>query len=137
VRRVDEGFAFCNGIAIAPDGKTIVVAETFTKKLWAYATHDLTKRAFATLGGDHRGGPDGIDFDIDGNLLATNWGGGAIEVFDNSGKLIEKIITPFAAPSNLHFGGEDGCELWITEHTNNAIWKTRWRRPGLLAVTVK
>jgi gluconolactonase len=138
VLRLDQGFAFCNGIALWPRGKMLVVAETFTRKLWAYdvvaAGRLANKRVWATLSGSHRGGPDGIDFDIDGNLLATNWGGGAIEVFDPHGKPLERIATPFEQPSNLHFGGADGCDLWITEHTNNAVWKTRWRRPGLLAI---
>lgn len=132
LHKIDDGFAFCNGIAIAPDATTLIVAETHTKSLWAY-DESRTRRLFARLTGAHHGGPDGIDFDIDGNLLATNWGGSAIEVFDPGGSLIEMIATPFAAPSNLHFGGADGCDLWITEHTNHAVWRTRWHRPGLLA----
>jgi gluconolactonase len=134
---LDGGFAFCNGIALSIDDSMLIVAETFTKKLWAYDLNregsQSKKRHWATLTGAHRGGPDGIDFDIEGNLLAANWGGGAIEVFDSKGKLLERIQTPFAAPSNLHFGGADGRDLFITEHTNNAVWKTRWRYRGLLA----
>jgi gluconolactonase len=141
VRCLDNGFAFSNGIALSPTGNFLVVAETFTKKLWAYDLvspgHITGKRCWACLSGDHRGGPDGIDFDCDGNLLATNWGGSAIEVFDSQGQPIERIKTPFIQPSNLHFGGVDGCELWITEHTHNAVWRTRWHRPGLLALVAK
>jgi gluconolactonase len=115
-----------------------VVAETFTKTLWAYelteSGHVVRKSHWATLSGNHRGGPDGIDFDIDGNLLATNWGGGAIEIFDPSGRAIDRLSTPFTQPSNLHFGGPDGCDLFVTEHTSNAVWKTRWPRPGLLSL---
>ena len=141
VIRVDEGYAFCNGIAVAADDRTLIVAETFTKRLWAF---DLVrpgdarnKRLFATLSGDHRGGPDGVDFDQQGNLLAANWGGGAIEVFDPAGRALEKIVTPFSQPSNLHFGGGDGRTLYVTEHSNNAIWRTTWRYPGMLAMRGK
>lgn len=136
--RLDDGFAFCNGIALGADGSTLVVAETLTKTLWAYDVDSpgqvSNKRRFATLPGDHPGGPDGIDFDVAGHLLVTNWGGGAIEVFDPRGKLIERIMTPFEKPSNLHFGGPDGCDLYVTEHTTDAVWKTRWHHPGLLAL---
>lgn len=136
VVRLDTGYAFCNGLAVAADDATLVVAETPTKKLWAY---DLpapgrvaNRRLFATLRGEHKGGPDGMDFDAGGALLATNHGGSAIEVFDATGQPEEVIELPFAHPSNVHFGGEDGRDLYITEHTNNAIWRTRWHRPGLL-----
>jgi gluconolactonase len=138
---IDQGYAFPNGVAVSAGDTMLVVAETFTKRLWAF---DLAapgqvreSRVFATLSGDHRGGPDGIDFDEQGNLLAANWGGGAVEVFDPSGQPIDKILTPFAQPSNIHFGGDDGRTLIITEHTNNAVWKTTWRHRGLLALEAR
>jgi gluconolactonase len=138
VIRLDQGFAFCNGIALSADGKVLIVAETFTKTLWAYDLaapgHIASRRRWATLRGDHAGGPDGIDFDVEGSLLATNWGGGTIEVFDRAGERTDVIPLPFAQPSNLHFGGADGRDLYVTEHTNNAVWKTRWRHAGLLAL---
>ncbi len=138
VVRLDGGFAFSNGIAVSGDGRTLIVAETDTKKLWAFDIlgpgQVANRRVWAALSGDHHGGPDGLDFDVGGNLLATNWGGGWIEVFDSAGAPVERITLPFAKPSNLHFGGADGCDLGITEHTNHAVWKTRWRRPGLLAL---
>jgi gluconolactonase len=139
VKRVDGGFAFSNGIAVAQGDRKLLVAETFTKTIWQY---DLAapgkacnKRVFATLSGEHRGGPDGIDLDVAGNLLAANWGGSMIEAFDPAGRLIEQIRTEFAQPSNLHFGGADGRTLFVTEHTNNAIWKTTWLHAGLLALS--
>ena len=136
VTRLDGGYAFSNGLAVRADDALLVVAETFTKRLWAY---DISEpgvvgeaRLFATLTGEHKGGPDGMDYDIDGNLLVTNHGGSVIEVFNPSGDRFDTIDLPFDKPSNLHFGGEDGRDLYITEHTHNAIWKTRWRRPGLI-----
>jgi gluconolactonase len=138
VIRIDAGFAFCNGIAVAAGDAMLIVAETFTKMLWAYDLlspgHAHNKRPFAKLRGDHRGGPDGIDFDCEGNLLAANWGGSMIEVFDRNGEPLEQMRTPFDQPSNLHFGGADGRTLWVTEHTNNAVWKTTWRYRGLLTI---
>lgn len=135
VRRLDQGFAFCNGIAVSADDSTLIVAETHRKKLWAYDIRSpgiiAGKRVFATLSGEHFGGPDGIDFDAAGNLLATNWGGSCIEVFDSAAKRVELIPTPFAKPSNLHLGGVEGRELWVTEHTFMGVWKSRWHHCGL------
>lgn len=134
VTLLDDGYAFSNGVAVSPDQALLVVAETYRKCLWAYQiTGDEAfndKCLFATLPGDHMGGPDGLDFDIEGNLLAANWGGGSIDVFCPEGTLRERIATPFSSPSNIHFGGEDGHDLYITEHTNHAVWKTRWQHAG-------
>ena len=136
VVRIGQGYAFPNGIAVRADASQLILAETFTKTLWAFTIPPenmpalFIRRRFATLPGEHRGGPDGMDFDAQGNLLATNWGGGAIEVFDPSGTLVERIATPFDKPSNIHFGGADGRDLYVTEHTTNGLWRTRWRVPG-------
>ena len=134
VHRLDEGYAFCNGLAVDADDRTLIVAETFTKSLWAY---DLdapgtvsNKRLFAKLPGDDAGGPDGMDFDVEGNLLVAHWKGSSIDVFDPQGSAIERIETPFDRPSNVHFGGEDGKSIYITELSNGAVWRTTWRCAG-------
>jgi gluconolactonase len=134
VRKLDSGYQFCNGIALSADGRLLIVAETATKKLWAFDITEpgvaVNKRLWATLPGEHNGGPDGMDFDATGLLLATNWGGGAIEVFDKDGKLVERLVTPFDRPSNVHFGGPDGKRLYVTEHSTNGVWTSTWRHAG-------
>jgi gluconolactonase len=135
VHRLDDGYAFSNGLAVNADDTMLIVAETYTKSLWAYTLNApgivSGKRLFGKLPGEHVGGPDGMDFDVEGNLLVANWGGGAIEVFDRNGKHIERITTLFQKPSNVHFGGADGCRLVITENGSHTIWETRWRCAGL------
>ena len=68
-RRVAEGFAFPNGMAVTPDNSTLIVAESFGKKLTAFeiaADGGLSKRrVWADLG---NGVPDGICLDADGAL---------------------------------------------------------------------
>jgi gluconolactonase len=137
VRRLDSGYQFSNGIAVSPDGRWLIVAETRPKKLWSFAL-DVQggvvgkKRLWGTLTGNHLGGPDGIDFSPDGSLLlAVNWGGGCIEAFAaDSGRPVAIIETPFERPSNLHFS-PDGKSVWITEHTHMSVWRTDWPMPGL------
>lgn len=134
VVRLDEGYQFCNGISVTADDHTLIVAETRTKSLWAFDILGpgsvANKRLWAELPGDHNGGPDGVDFDEAGNLLATNIGASAIEVFAPDGSWLQSIETPFARPSNVHFGGPDGRWVYVTEHTNNALWKFHWVRRG-------
>jgi sugar lactone lactonase YvrE len=67
VRRVAEGMAFPNGMAITPDNRTLIVAESHGKRLTAFdilADGTLDgRRTWADLGS---GVPDGICIDVEG-----------------------------------------------------------------------
>jgi sugar lactone lactonase YvrE len=67
VRPVADGLAFPNGMAISPDGATLIVAESYASQLTGYdiaADKSLSgRRVWATTPGDH---PDGICMDADG-----------------------------------------------------------------------
>ena len=66
-RRVADALAFPNGMLITPDNATLIVAESYAKRLTAFdvmADGSLTKRRiWADLG---EGVPDGICLDADG-----------------------------------------------------------------------
>ncbi len=94
VRVVAEGLAFPNGMAISPDGSTLVVAESYGEKLTAYdIASDATlgePRTWAATPGDH---PDGICFDASGALwyadvgnehcVRVREGGEVLDTFDS------------------------------------------------------
>ena len=67
VRQVADGIAFPNGMAVTPDTKTLIVAESYAKRLTAFdieATGLLSnRRVWADLGD---GVPDGICIDAEG-----------------------------------------------------------------------
>ena len=67
VRQVADGLAFPNGMAITPDGSTLIVAESYAEQLTAFAIAgdgSLTdRRVWAATPGDH---PDGICLDATG-----------------------------------------------------------------------
>jgi sugar lactone lactonase YvrE len=67
VRKVAEGVAFPNGMAVTPDNKTLILAESHGKRLTAFdimVDGTLTnRRVWADLGD---GCPDGICIDTDG-----------------------------------------------------------------------
>jgi gluconolactonase len=134
LRRLDGGYAFCNGLAVAAGDLLLIVAETLTKRLWAYDLPSpgaaVNKRIWATLPGKHDGGPDGMDFDERGRLLVANWGGGAIEIFEADGSAGGRIPAPFASPSNVHFLGGLSRSLLITEHSSNGLWLTEHDAAG-------
>src|SRR3972149_4504832 len=77
------------------------------------------------------GDPDGLAFDIDGNLYAAHFGGGAIYVLSSDGKIKEKIIAPGKKPSNVEFGGDDMRTLFITEDETNSVYSTKVKIPGM------
>lgn len=135
LRTVAEGFAFCNGLAVSADNKTLVVAETWTKQLTAFDLPEpgvcTNRRLFAKLPGEDECGPDGIDFDAEGRLISTNYGDGELDVFDAQGKLLERIDLPFGEVSNLHLGGPDGRDLIVTEHETPGVWRGRWSVAGI------
>ena len=66
-RQVADGIAFPNGMAVTPDNSTLIVAESYAKRLTAFdiaADGDLAnRRVFADLGD---GVPDGICLDAEG-----------------------------------------------------------------------
>jgi sugar lactone lactonase YvrE len=67
VRRVADGLAFPNGMAVTPDNSTLIVAESYGKKLTAFDIAVdgslLNRRVWAELGD---GAPDGICIDAEG-----------------------------------------------------------------------
>ena len=67
VRRVAEGLAFPNGMAVTADNATLVVAESYADCLTAYDIAEdgslANRRLWASMPGDH---PDGITLDADG-----------------------------------------------------------------------
>src|SRR5215470_7784480 len=67
VRSVGDGIAFPNGMAVTPDNSTLIIAESYGKKLTAFEiARDGTlsnRRAWADLGD---GVPDGICIDAEG-----------------------------------------------------------------------
>jgi len=136
VVELDRGFYFCNGLAVNADDSRLAVAETFTKLVWLYDIVEpgkiINRRKLCELTGENCLGPDGMDFDIEGNLLVTNCYGGSIDVFTLDGKLVEKVKTPFAKVTNVHFLGPNSRMLLVTECSAHGLWKTTWHTTGQL-----
>lgn len=75
VERVADDLAFPNGMAITPDGSTLIVAESYANRLTAF---DIVpggglggRRVWAETPGDH---PDGICLDEDGSIWYADVG---------------------------------------------------------------
>lgn len=108
-----------NGIALSPDEKTLYVANSDPKKaLWmAYplAANRSTGAGkvvadVTNMVGQHKGLPDGMKVDKDGNLWAS--GPGGIHIITPAGKRLGRIET-YQASANCAWGGTDGATMFI------------------------
>lgn len=124
-----------NGIAFSPDEKTLYVANSDPKRaIWmAYPVN-----ADGTLGsgkvfadvtemvGKHKGLPDGLKVDLQGNLFAT--GPGGVHIYAPDGKLLGRIETG-EATANCAWG-DDGSTLYVTADMWLCRVKTKTRGAG-------
>ena len=116
VKKIIDGKFFPNGLAFTPDGKSLVIAETYKKRLWKGDWNPETlewsnPRIFAETGGNI--GPDGMAFGDDGNLYVAVFGGGAVKIVSPEGKIAGEIKLEGQKPSNCAF--IPGGGLLITE----------------------
>jgi sugar lactone lactonase YvrE len=116
--KVDTGFIVGNGLAISPDDKMMVVADTYSEVVYAY-DFDLdagrigNKRVFFSTR-DMPWYTDGGTFDSEGYYwcaLVFDW---SIGRFDPTGRLDRIIRLPVNAPTMCSFGGEGLDVLFVT-----------------------
>jgi len=128
---LEDSLAFPNGMNISPiDGK-LYVCESAKQKIVRYTITKenklVDKQDFVEIPG---GDPDGIEFDVNGNLYAAHFGGKAVYIFSPEGKLLQKIETPGNKPTNLEFGDSDYKTLFLTEVETNSLYKIRTHFAG-------
>ena len=127
-----EKMGTTNGIDVSPDGRTLYVNESVQRAIWAFP-----------IAADGRLGPkrlfkkfddfgfDGMRCDIDGNLYVTRHGKGTVVKLSPAGEIVREIDVLGAHPTNICFGGTDGCTAYVTEAEHRRIVQFRVDRPGL------
>jgi sugar lactone lactonase YvrE len=76
-------------------------------------------------------GFDGMRCDVDGNLYVTRHGKGTVVKLSPAGEILREIEVLGAHPTNICFGGPDGCTAYVTEAERRRIVQFRVDRPGL------
>src|SRR5918994_314346 len=113
VRRVADGIAFPNGMAVTPDNSTLIIAESFAQRLTAFditADGSLANRRVWADGV----GPDGICVDA-GRAIWTGvgeFGDNLVGRVREGGEVLERVkvgMPCFACA----LGGEDGQTLFM------------------------
>jgi sugar lactone lactonase YvrE len=112
-RSVGGPLVFPNGMALTPDGTTLIVAETFGRRLSSFrvsADGDLTDhRTWADLGAAT---PDGICLDAEGGLWVASPTTRALLRVRHGGEVLDSVKT-FGAPYACMLGGPDRRILYV------------------------
>ena len=113
-----DGLMGPNGLAVTPDGRTLIVAESPLNRLTAFTVQpdgSLTdRRLFAHLG-QHR--PDGICLDEEGAVwVAGPWAHQVLRVLEG-GRVTQSVSTGDKGPLACALGGEDRRTLLIASAT--------------------
>jgi sugar lactone lactonase YvrE len=132
VRRLAERTGTANGIEVSPDGRTLYVNESLQRNVWALTIApdgSLTDKRLLKQFPD--GSLDGMRCDVDGNLYVARPEKGAVVKLSPRGEILREIDVLGARPSNLCFGGPDGCTVYVTEVEHQRLVQFRVERPGL------
>ena len=137
-REVGRGFNYANGLAITPDGSTLIVAEGFAHRLVAIAIDDDgslgNRRVLAQF--DKGSRPDGICCDAEGAVWSANAIGKEVVRCTLDGEITHRVSTGDALAIGCTLGGDDGRDLYVTTATTanrdlarqtrqSALWRTR------------
>lgn len=106
-RKVAEGLGVANGMAFAPDERTLYVVDTLARTLLAYpadvASGMLGEPTIVTDFLGLPGKPDGMAIAPDGSLWVAMWGGGTIVQIAGNGAHIASIPIPAPQVGSLAF----------------------------------
>jgi len=127
-----------NGIGLAPDERTVYVADTLLGRLWAFdvtAEGELAPqqgfipgRVVCNLPGFQL--LDSLAVEAGGKVCVATIVNGGITAFDPDGST-EHVAFPDMLCTNICFGGPDMRDAWVTASSTGRLYKRRWPRPGL------
>lgn len=113
-RVVADDLGFPNGCAITPDGKTLIVAETFANTLTAFnlkADGSLSGRRFFAHLGDRQ--PDGICLDAEGAVWVSCFGQDEFIRVWEGGEIAARIDVKGRRAVACMLGGADRKTLYL------------------------
>jgi sugar lactone lactonase YvrE len=110
---VANDLLFPNGTVITPDGRTLIIGETYGARLTAFDIADdgslSGRRVWAALG---NAAPDGISLDAEGAIWLASPTSREVLRVRQGGEVTHRIATPGQAVACM-LGGPDGCTLFV------------------------
>jgi gluconolactonase len=150
LRKVMDDLQFPNGIAVSPDNGTLAVGDcTAGRMLYAaFATGPTMGTPGATPDPLHltfqgvkagtyfpgNGCPDGLHYDVKGNLWAAAARLGGILQIDPRGIILGFVPVPNGdlATTNFAFGGPDNRDIILEGAISGTFWRFKAPFPGLI-----
>jgi sugar lactone lactonase YvrE len=124
-REVADGVAFPNGMAITPDGGTLIVAESYAGRLTAFDIEAdgglANRRVWAGVG---EGAPDGICLDAEGAVWYADVPHRHCVRVREGGEVLDTVALDRGCFACM-LGGEDGRTLFVVAR--------EWRGPESIA----
>lgn len=112
LREVAGDIQFPNGMVITPDGRTLIIAESFAGRLSAFDIEPDGSLANRRVFADGLG-PDGICLDAEGAVWTSTGAFDVVRVADGGEVLRRVRLGADRAPFALALGGPDGRTLFI------------------------
>lgn len=131
VTRLASDMGTTNGIEVSPHGKTLYVNESLQRNVWAFDIQpdgSITNKKLLKQFPDF--GFDGMRCDMDGNLYIARHGKGTVVKMTPKGEVLQEVDALGTSPTNLCFGGPDGCTVYVTEVDHQRVVSFRADRPG-------
>jgi gluconolactonase len=130
-----------NGIGLAPDEKTLYVADTESSRLFGFdivAPGVLRTEPFpAPYGGRLVCGLpgfqrfDSLAVEASGNICVATLVTGHVTVIAPDGRVVRQVKMPDVYPTNICFGGHDMKTAYITLSGAGQLAAMEWPEPGL------
>jgi sugar lactone lactonase YvrE len=124
LQQVADGIAFPNGMAVTPDNSTLIVAESYARRLTAFdieANGTLSnRRVWADLGD---GVPDGICIDAEGAVWYADVPNRSCSRVREGGEVLQTLELDRGGFACM-LGGEDGTTLFVLA--------AEWNGPGAM-----
>ena len=107
-----------NGVAVSPDGRTLYLADSIPRTIFAYDLDPETgaitgKRIFATTE-DRPGVPDGATVDSEGHVWSAQFDAGLVVRYAPDGCVVREIPFPVTRVTSCVLGGPALTTLYVT-----------------------
>ncbi len=112
-RQVADGVMFPNGMAVTPDGSTLIVAESYASRLTAFDIAGDGSLSGRRVWADVPGPPDGVCLDAEGAAWYADVPNQRCVRVREGGTVLETIELDRGCFACM-LGGEDGTSLFLT-----------------------